>query len=500
MATIRVPLFNALYNRRAGKTTDIRLLNGYVEQLETGELEVVKRPGISVLSEEFPSGIGRGMYNWNGRLIVGLGDRVYLGVLFGPGGQFDSFLAGGMIGGSLLGGNTLAELEETGTQFFELGQVGSGTEELSFAETDGGNLFISDGINLFKLEQNETFTQLTDADIPSPHIRSVQWIDGHIVLMNDKGEIYNSGVDGPEDWDALDFLTAEFEADTGVALSKHLNYLVAHGSRSTEFFVNQGLQPPGSPFVKVQQQYLPWGCASAQSVWQGPETLTWVARDRAGGYFVACVNNLQPSRISTPTIDRMLASSGPGISEVRGYGVRINGHIFYILSLLSRTLVYDFVEETWHEWGTGNGKFVADTGSIEYQNSTLLQDSTTGNIYSISSNSTSDDGEPIIFKLVTDKFDASPTESISKSFKVKFMDRLEVDGDTNYVTPVIATIRWSDDDYKTWSTPRNIDLSRGARLTRLGKFRERAFEFISESDSPIRVKSLEVKIREGGYS
>jgi len=57
-----------------------------------------------------------------------------------------------------------------------------------------------------------------------------------------------------------------------------------------------------------------------------------------------------------------------------------------------------------------------------------------------------------------------------------------------------AMIRWSDDDYQTYSKGRPVDLSAAqARLRRCGKFRRRAFELIHIGSLPVQVSAFEIE-------
>ena len=56
-----------------------------------------------------------------------------------------------------------------------------------------------------------------------------------------------------------------------------------------------------------------------------------------------------------------------------------------------------------------------------------------------------------------------------------------------------AMVRWTDDDYVTYTKGRRIDLSAAqARLRRCGKFRRRAFELIHIEDLPVQLSAFEI--------
>ena len=118
----------------------------------------------------------------------------------------------------------------------------------------------------------------------------------------------------------------------------------------------------------------------------------------------------------------------------------------------------------------------------------LVQDSTTGTVYTIDSSYYQDNGVPIPFKIRTSKFDGG-------SNKNKYFSRLELIGDKVSGT---AHIRYTNDDYQTWSTYRTVDLSAPrSQIYRLGRGRRRAFEIVNYDNQPIRLEALEIMAEEG---
>jgi hypothetical protein len=118
----------------------------------------------------------------------------------------------------------------------------------------------------------------------------------------------------------------------------------------------------------------------------------------------------------------------------------------------------------------------------------LVQDSTTGSIYAVDSNTYQDNGVPIKFRVRTTKFDGGGN-------KTKHFSMAEIIGDKVNAT---MYLRYSNDDYQTWSSYRPVDLSlQRSRLNRLGRGRRRAFDMINYDNQPIRVESLELTLDEG---
>jgi hypothetical protein len=61
-----------------------------------------------------------------------------------------------------------------------------------------------------------------------------------------------------------------------------------------------------------------------------------------------------------------------------------------------------------------------------------------------------------------------------------------------------AHVRYTNDDYQTWSKYRPVDLSdQRSQLYRLGRGRRRAYDIINYDNLPIRLEALEITAIEG---
>lgn len=118
----------------------------------------------------------------------------------------------------------------------------------------------------------------------------------------------------------------------------------------------------------------------------------------------------------------------------------------------------------------------------------LVQDSTTGTVYAMSTGVYTDNGVPIKYHIRTSKFDAGDNKN-------KYYPKLEIIGDKVSAT---AYVRYSNDDYQTWSAYRPVSLSQQrSQLYRLGRGRRRAFDIINYDTQPIRMEALELTVEEG---
>ena len=78
----------------------------------------------------------------------------------------------------------------------------------------------------------------------------------------------------------------------------------------------------------------------------------------------------------------------------------------------------------------------------------------------------------------------------------KRLFKLWVVGDVQSSATTVA-ISWSDDDYVTFNTARNVDMANTNRyLNGCGMFRRRAFKLTNTSNTPLRIEALDLEIEE----
>ena len=102
------------------------------------------------------------------------------------------------------------------------------------------------------------------------------------------------------------------------------------------------------------------------------------------------------------------------------------------------------------------------------------------------------DGSQVIrFEARTEPWDAGIAAR-------KFVSQAKLIGDRQTGTGTID-LAWSDDNYKTFSTARSIDLTTLTGVTRLGQTDRRVWRVKSEADLPIRLDGVEVVYSPGEY-
>lgn len=333
-----------------------------------------------------------------------------------------------------------------------------------------------------------------------PYVSGVVFLDNYVFIGTSNNRIYNSDVGDPTTWNALNFLSFEQTADTLVGMCKHLNYLVAFGAVSTQFFYDVA-NPTGSPLGLAASYTLEIGCANGDSIVATNNTVLWVGTSKTFGKSVYIMDGTAPIRISTANIDRHIEADGLG--DISAYCYTINGHTLYILTLQNthQTLVYDLNEKMWYTWtqyslqsndqpnpGTYQESYFRPTYYTQLNGVPYVLDDDTATLYYLDVNTYQDAGQSIYCRTVTDISDNGST-------KRKFFGRLEIIGDKVAGT---MQIRHSGDDYNTWSNYRSVNLNAPrAQVYLSGADRRRAWEFLCTSNVPLRLDGAEIDFRIG---
>ena len=473
MATERIPLTQPIESRSGSFAKDSYSSNCFFETRDQ-KREFIKRPGIvskmQVVSVTPPASVdSQGLAGFGNFLIVIIDDTVY-------------------------------KVNPSNWTKTTLGTTSTSTSQSYFVKTFlDAELFFHNKVTGYLLDSSYAFVSMTTLPT-APYVAGAVYLNNYLFLGTTGNRIYNSAVGDPTTWNALDYVTFEQTADNLIGIAKHLNYLVAFGNVSTQFFYDAG-NATGSPLGVAQSYTSEIGCASGDSIVSTTNTVLWIGTSKTYGRSVYLMDGVSPVRVSTHNVDKHLAADS--LSEVSAYCYTISGHTLYILTLhnTNKTLVYDINEKMWYTWtqwamasndqpnpGTYYESYFRPTYYAQVQGAPYMLDDDTAEIYELDVNVYQDDGEQIYCRTVTDISDNGTT-------KRKFFGRLEIIGDKVAGT---MQVRHTGDDYNTWSSYRPINLNaKRSQVYLSGADRRRAWEFLCTSNVPLRLDGAEIDFRIG---
>jgi hypothetical protein len=322
---------------------------------------------------------------------------------------------------------------------------------------------------------------------PTPHVASPSSLDEYIFLGESNSiDIYNSDLGFPFSWSALNFVGAESYSDPIVALARQNNFVVALGTESTEFMYNYAknnqITDFTSPLDRYESLVLQVGCLNKDAIFQTERSLLFIAVSNLGGKAVWRLDGTTAKEISTEYIEKFLDLESNS-TAVTGFGMRIAGHTLFIVNLptANKSFVYDLEENMWVEWQY-NGGDLPFVSFCDVDGVCVIQHATNGKLYKV---------DPLVYN----DFDVDITARIRlakqdfESDAYKYFSKIVVIGDASQHSDIL---RWSDDDYVTWSADKTLTAGARPYFLRAGISRRRAWELEYTHNSPRRLEALEI--------
>lgn len=450
-----LPLAHTIGTRDGTLAKDCKLVNCLVE-IEGQTATILKRPGM-VLVQQNAAAEAQGMLTCNGVAYSITGDTIR------------------QIGG---GGTWSIPSVTVPGQFYNV-----------LSDVPVGTSLLKSPSGLWKFD-GTTVTKVTDVNYPGTTVSGIECLDGTYYVMKVDGTICGSAIQDPMTWEALNFIAADQAYGKPVALHRHLNYLIASYAQGTQAYYDAG-NPTGSPLSPVGNASWTTGAASGESVVELGDDMFFMATSQQRGRYIAVISGLQLQPISTPAVERVL--NRDSLAEVYGFGLRTAGHSLYVLTLVNSntTLIFDVASKLWSVWSStvgGSEVFFQGTSYLNTGSQELLQGHTDGAVYALDETAYADAGEQIAMRIVTPPFDGG-------TLRRKFFAGAFLHADTTSGT---CSLRYSDDDYQTWSAFRSIDLNTTKKLLlRLGSSRRRSWELLFVDAAPLRVRGLELELGSG---
>jgi hypothetical protein len=313
-------------------------------------------------------------------------------------------------------------------------------------------------------------------------------LDSTIYTMDANAVVYGSALNDATTWPALSLIQANSEPGAGVYITKHHAYVVAMKEFSIEFLYDVP-NPTGSPLSPVLNSAILWGCVAAGSVQLLGNRIFWLARERQGAPFVAMLDAMVPIKISTPGVDKLV---GDPVGPFQSFTFRdSSGHQYYGLTDVGSvyTIVYDIDQKLWAQWNSPGFSYFPYKSIIVHSNGSVLAQSTeaanANKIYQIDEEFLVDVGGSFDWDLYTPNSDLGTR-------KRKTLMRIDFITDQQ---PGKLYSRWSEDDFRTFSQFREVDLNvKRPTLTNCGTFRRRAYHFHHNAPYALRMEAVELDV------
>ena len=457
----RIPLVAPIGARYESLTVDAKLVNCFAEQgMSQGQFHVYKRPGFARSYDGSP-GTGRGMFTWLGSVY-----KVQDGALYKD-------------------NSSLGAVSNSGSYAFTA-TTGKGITPV---------LFATNGVAAYTVSTTGTITDVTAAIVAT--IGAATWIadcvflDAYVNIFDTEGTIWTSDAGDATTWPALNYVSAWLESDAPVALHKHLSYILAIKEYYTQVFYDAG-NAVGSPLSPVPGAKINFGCIHGRTVAECGGDVMWVARTREGGITVILVSALKAMPVSTPPVERLLQAADYS-GNVYSWSAKVDGHRFYGVTVVNSnlTLVYDITSRLWYQWTDPSGNYLPYAAStIDTNNQVVFQHESDGDLYHLQITNYQDEGVTFPVDIYTPNWTGG-----TRNWKT--LSRLTIVGDQAAAST--AQLRFSDDDYQTWTDAGSVDLSIDDPFWEgLGSFKKRAFRLTHNANAPFRVESLEPIVSVGG--
>ena len=353
---------------------------------------------------------------------------------------------------AFVGGDNLYTVDSTGTAT-DRGEI-EGTDRVDM-DFNGAQLFIAGTIKSYTyVPSTASLAEVTDSDfLGATSCASLNGYTLTTVPNSDQFQWFN--LRDATSIDALDFATAESNADINVAVRVAGEDAFIFGTKTIEPFYNSG--NPNQAFERRSVPTLDIGCLSRDSIVLADTVFMWVGRDgKSGGIGVyRMAGGYTARKVSNPAVDRFLEEyPTDSVDTIEGMSFQWYSHLFYVLRLPGVvTLYYDLASDQWGFLISGTypinelplGDWDAITFATNGQNRIIA--SSDGNLYKLSTANT-DNGSTIIREIIWPQLSApSDHGAILHRLKADF----EVGVGNGAVTDPSLSAALSKDGGKTWA-------------------------------------------------
>jgi len=348
------------------------------------------------------------------------------------------------------------------------------------------------GVGTYTVSQSQSVSAGTMTAYNNWLVGNMVHMDGYAFVMDKNANIWNSDLNSLSSWSATGFVNASSYPDGGVGLARSKDYLIAFQNGSIDFFRNAG-NATGSPLSKVLGASIRMGAYMLGPVSPVLETIRAVNDDvffigrslDSGAVGVYKINGTQIVKVSNAAVDKTLNGNPDlyGFAGVLPFMGMQHLVLSYTFSSSGESYAYCLETGVWWVISVSGARInaVAGNASIGY----LVSADKSNNIAYTAQLDWQDFGGAMTMTVQTQVIDHGTT-------KRKLYKALQIVGDIR-TTSGNTAISWSDDDYATFSSAHNVDMSTiRPRITRLGSSRRRAWKITDSVNAPFRAQALEI--------
>lgn len=364
--------------------------------------------------------------------------------------------------------------------FTKLGTLKSSGSQVSMADNSVTLLVVDGSVNGYTVDLiSDAFSYVSDPAFYGAD--RVDMVDGFFVLNRPGTNQWYASNPFAVTFNALDFAGKTGASDPLVTLAVARRYIFLLGTLTTEIWYDAGNQD--FTFGRMPGAFIQHGCGAKNSVASMDGSIYWLAQEPQGHAMILRIDGFEAKRVSTHAIENEFQNYSR-IDDAIGYTFQQGGHFFYalIFPTADKTWVYDLSTDQWHEWLwlDGDGAFHRHRGNCFafWNNTWIVGDWQNGNLYSLDTESFTDNGTPI------SRVRSFP-HLINNGYRVmyrEFVADMEVgNGDGSGSEPQVW-LRWSDTKGASWGNAilggigNTGQYLRSIQFQRLGMARDRVFE------------------------
>lgn len=345
---------------------------------------------------------------------------------------------------------------------------------------NGTSIVLVDGtvngytINIFTLE----FAQIVDDAFYGSD--RVDYVDGYFLFNRPGTQQFYISLLNETTFDPLDFASKTGGPDLLVAVVATRRNVWLFGTATTEIWTNTG--GAAFTFSRVSGTFIQFGCAAVHSLAQADGSIYWLSQTPQGTCMVMRTMNYDRQRVSNFATEAEFQTYSK-VDDAIGWMEQFSGHFWYVLTFptANKTWVFDVSANEWFERAgiLANGEFTRHRANCYTfaRNTHLVGDFENGNLYELSADQYTDDGDEI-------RRLRSFPHLLNDGKRVRY-DQLQAQmqvGFTGTGQEAEIRLRWSDTKGYSWNGTTSGTLgARGEyihdiRFLKLGMARDRIFE------------------------